>query len=603
LVVHAAANRCETDNGHTSFTGNSRGNPSSQEQNFRISTQTDKWWHVRTVLPTQVSVESRVVFADIGHCMDARTEPSPTSAPTALTPPTAPSPAAGGVVDVEAILREVEALAKIAVEPQVGESNPEPSIQESIVSEVSHLAPLSNDASTASTMQTTQDADATNGGVFDLGKLERELEALISASSGASSNTSSSASSSASSHTSVGEDAKVAPLSSALSSSTRALPSPQQVADASIEKEPIDPMLREIAAILDDTNDAMLRTSDGSMDRALDTVFDARALSGQEEDVNRALIEAFGTSRRPFGFNNPDGTQASVTNPIPRFEGISRALPPEMSGSPFAGNAVQPSGVPTEVPTSPRRFEEIAAQSIGREARPEYAGETPFEPAFPAVPITDTAPTLPSVQPTVPASSPHESGPKSLEKLVVSSAVDERGHADSGARSTEQIPPEVAVVAASSTASPNTSIEKSARTPLFATVATRVSAGLRMVATLPLHVCALPMRFVPTSFRSYVTVAALSMLIWAPVAWWMAQRSTHVPGVGRIDFSVSEADTHDGSQHTEADAAHGSTHSDANHGTDSAAQDSTAQGLTAEGSTAQATPAHAPSSAHANDHH
>ncbi|MFM1866977.1 MAG: hypothetical protein RL591_385 [Planctomycetota bacterium] len=535
-----------------------------------------------------------MVFADIGYCMDARTEPSPTSAPTALTTPTTPSPAAGGVVDVEAILREVEALAKIAVEPHVSERSPEPSIQESIVSEASHLAPLSNDASTASTMQPAQDADATNGGGFDLGKLERELEALISASSGAPSNTSSSASS----HTSVGEDAKVAPLSSVLSSSTPALPSPQQVADASIEKEPIDPMLREIAAILDDTNDAMLRTSDGSMDRALDTVFDARALSGQEEDVNRALIEAFGTSRRPFGFNNPDGTQASVTNPIPRFEGISRALPPEMSGSPFTGSAVQPSGVPTEVPTSPRRFEEIAAQSIGREARPEYAGETPFEPAFPAVPITDTAPTLPSVQPTVPASSPHESGPKSLEKQVVSSVVDERGHAESGARSTEQIPPEAAVVAASSTASPNTSIEKSARTPLFAIVATRVSAGLRMVATLPLHVCALPMRFVPTSFRSYVTVAALSMLIWAPVAWWMAQRSAHVPGVGRIDFSVSDADTHDESQHTEADAAHGSTQSDANHGTDSGTQNSTTQGLSD-----QATPAHAPSSANANDHH
>jgi len=552
-----------------------------------------------------------VVFADIGHCMDARTEPSPTSAPTALTTPTTPSPAAGGVVDVEAILREVEALAKIAVEPQVGESNSEPSIQEGIVSEASHLAPLANEVSTASTIQPSQDADTTNGGGFDLGKLERELEALISASSGAlssaPSNTPSdkpsSASPNTSSHTSVSEDAKVAPLSSALSSSTPALPSPQQVADASIEKEPIDPMLREIAAILDDTNDAMLRTSDGSMDRALDTVFDARALSGQEEDVNRALIEAFGTSRRPFGFNNLDGTQASVTNPIPRFEGISRALPPEMSGSTFTGSAVQPSGVPTEVPTSPRRFEEIAAQSIGREARPEYAGETPFEPAFPAVPITDTAPTLPSVQPTVPTSIPHESGPKSLEKQVVSSAVDERGHADSGTRSTEKIPPEAAVVAASSTASQDTSIEKSARTPLFSTVATRVSAGLRMVATLPLHVCALPMRFVPTSFRSYVTVAALSMLIWAPVAWWMAQRSAHVPGVGRIDFSVGEADAHDGSQHTEAEAAHGSTHSDANHGTDSAAQNSTAEGLTAEGSTAQATSAHAPSSAHANDHH
>ena len=61
------------------------------------------------------------------------------------------------------------------------------------------------------------------------------------------------------------------------------------------------------------------------------------------------------------------------------------------------------------------------------------------------------------------------------------------------------------------------------------------------------------MRYVPASFRGYITVTALSMLVWAPVAWWMAQRSTHVQGVGRIEFPVATDDKHDDAQHAASD--------------------------------------------------
>ena len=565
------------------MTGRTGRNPRIEGWSFRNSAHSDKESLVRTVLPTQVSVESRVVFADIGHCMDARTEPSPSPAPTT------PSPAASGVVDVDAILRDVEALAKAAMQPHLSADGTNPT--NAALDTVDTSALLNSEVSAASAAQPSQGGTVMNNGILDIGKLERELEALLgvtpsvapsvapSVPPSVSTNTSSSiapdvavsapadlgnneqvgqltASSTSTVQPSVEmviEDAMLASVSSVASESKATAISTQQVADASIEKEPIDPMLREIAAILDDTNDAMLRASDGSIDRALDTVFDARALSGQEEDVNRALIEAFGTSRRPFGFSNPDGTQASVTNPIPRFDGTSRALPPEMSGSPSIASGINPSVTPAEIPTPPRRFEEIAAQSIGRESRPEYAGETPFEPAFPAVPIADSTSVVASEQAAASTLNVQEITPKVAAKQAASNIIEQRASAEANTRSTEQLPAQIAAESSNATPPDAKPADASARTRFFGTVAAKITAGIRVVAALPLQVCALPMRYVPASFRGYITVTALSMLVWAPVAWWMAQRSTHVQGVGRIEFPVATDDKHDDAQHAASD--------------------------------------------------
>ena len=531
-------------------------------------------------------------FADIGHCMDARTEPSPSPAPTT------PSPAASGVVDVEAILRDVEALAKAAMQPHLtadgtNSTNPTNTALDTI--DTSSL--LKSEVSAESVAQPSQSAAVMNNGILDIGKLERELEALLGVAPSVSTKTSSSiapdvavstpadmgndeqvgrltASSTSSVQPSVEtviENAMLASASSTASESKAAAISTQQVADASIEKEPIDPMLREIAAILDDTNDAMLRASDASIDRALDTVFDARALSGQEEDVNRALIEAFGTSRRPSGFSNPDGTPASVTNPISRFEGISRALPPEMSGSPSIASGINPSVTPAEIPTSPRRFEEIAAQSIGRESRPEYAGETPFEPAFPAVPMTDSTSVVASEPAAASTFTAQEIAPKVAAKQAVANAVEQRASAEANTRSAEQLPAQIAAENSNATPSDAKPADASARTRFFGTVAAKITAGIRVVAALPLQVCSLPMRYVPASFRGYITVTALSMLVWAPVAWWMAQRSTHVQGVGRIEFPVATDDKRDNAQNATSDKADDSAESGADHAAASAA--------------------------------
>jgi hypothetical protein len=248
---------------------------------------------------------------------------------------------------------------------------------------------------------------------------------------------------------------------------------------------------------------------------------------------------------------------------VPRFEGISRALPPEIaSGSLTAANGVS-NVASVEIPTPPRRFEEIAAQSIGRESRPEYAGETPFEPAFPAVPITDTNSLVSSEQSNAASLTVQDAIAKTTAKQAVSNTGEQRESTDTNARSVEQIPAEATVGTSNATPSETSRNDASPRTPIFATLAARIATGIRVVATLPFQVCALPMRCVPASFRGYITVTALSMLVWVPAAWWMAQRSTHVQGVGRIEFPIADATSHVGAEQASTDTAENSADSGA----------------------------------------
>jgi hypothetical protein len=104
---------------------------------------------------------------------------------------------------------------------------------------------------------------------------------------------------------------------------------------------------------------------------------------------------------------------------------------------------------------------------------------------------------------------------------------------------------------------------------MIAGILARVGNLSASFAVLPVRLCALPMRFVPASARNYVTVAAVSMALWVPVAWWMAERSTHAPGIGRVEFPVASASDHaetsssaaaddhaDAANHGDSDATH-----------------------------------------------
>ena len=477
--------------------------------------------------------------------------------PDASTTPTqAPQPATDGLVDVEAILREVEALAGIAAKEAIGvtdsATSPTASAGETS-SSASSAVPTSGGAPTSATSSTISNAA---GPILEVAALEREIESLLRGTSAATP-----ASAAPASATPVAVDPVTtvpAPTEVAMTSNvpqafaasdaepaTEPAPVREDVRTAAFSTPSVDPMLRELEEILDDSNDAVLRHADGSVDRALDTVFDPRALSGQEEDVNRALIEAFGTSRRSTSAFT--STPAVVTNPVPRFEGISRAVPPDMASDPSAS-----SGAVADAPKGPNRtFEEIAAKSIARPTNAEYAGETPFEPAFPTVP--PRAATAATVAPVV--------------ESIAARATDALTATDTPAPATPVVPApaptaKAPVAMTSPVIEPAADIAAPAAKRRFslAPLLQRVGALLSSVALLPLQLCALPMRAVPAAARGYVGIAAISMTLWVPVAWWMAQRSASAPGIGRVDFPVAASNEHaaaeaEGDVSTEGDAS------------------------------------------------
>jgi hypothetical protein len=509
-------------------------------------------------------------------------EPHATSDAPAV--PARESASAGdGLVDVEAILREVEALAGIAMQDAAKESaavgEPTSAIAAPPSAHGVHADQPVARVETPNVDAAPLNSAPLNSAPLDIAALEREIESLLR---GGSRSDAPIASSVVANADPIALSDSLAAMATEQASTGDAVPTSvkpseptaSDVRSTALRETSVDPMLREIKEILDDSNDAVLRRSEGSIDRALDTVFDPRALSGQEEDVHRALIEAFGTSRRTnTSFGSED---AIVTNPVPRFEGTSRAMPPEIATHPRASTP--------EAPTAPiRSFDEIVATSIARSTKPEYAGETPFEPAFPAVPpiaasspagapaaanATAKAPTPESTVAAASVSATSSPTPIEAPAPAPAPAVAQRAASDESQRAAADAP----VVAANPTAG--------AQTAMIAGLLSRIGNLFASVAVLPVRLCALPMRFVPASARNYVTVAAVSMALWVPVAWWMAERSTHAPGIGRVEFPVASASDHGeptapstADEHADAAKSSGSdaSHADADHAAPSAA--------------------------------
>ena len=374
------------------------------------------------------------------------------SAPVAASVP--PSPEASGQFDLNAIIAEVEALAKIA------------------------------GIATAPVASTPMDSS--------VAALEREVEALMKSAT------------------------TTAP---SMSNSDVVTEQPISIAESSVRIETCDPMLLELSGILDDTNESIINNAGGDLDSALRVVFDARALSGQDEDVNAALIEAFGTTRRVDAWR----TTKLPTNPAPKFEGVAREIPsnvPRDECGPTLASTLASSTGPI------RTFEEIGVRAAANEAAVEYAGETPFEPAFPVVSIND-APTV-----VVSATAATNAAPaSSTPALVTTTAVTPR-------------PAHIVMLGAL--------LKRGSRSVL---------ALLLKLTALPLQLCALPMRFLPETAKQITTVAALSMVVVVPAAWWLAHNSAVTPGIGRVEFpkpTEAKAETAVEAGAAPAEAAHAS---------------------------------------------
>ena len=374
------------------------------------------------------------------------------SAPVAASVP--PSPEASGQFDLNAIIAEVEALAKIA------------------------------GIATAPVASTPMDSS--------VAALEREVEALMKSAT------------------------TTAP---SMSNSDVVTEQPISIAESSVRIETCDPMLLELSGILDDTNESIINNAGGDLDSALRVVFDARALSGQDEDVNAALIEAFGTTRRVDAWR----TTKLPTNPAPKFEGVAREIP---SNVPRDECGPTLASTPASSTGPIRTFEEIGVRAAANEAAVEYAGETPFEPAFPVVSINDAPTVVVSVTAATNAA-PASSTPA----LVTTTAVTPR-------------PAHIVMLGA-----------------LLKRGGWSVLALLLKLTALPLQLCALPMRFLPETVKQITTAAALSMVVVVPVAWWLAHNSVVTPGIGRVEFpklAEAKAETAVEAGAAPADAAHAS---------------------------------------------
>ncbi|MFM7259183.1 MAG: hypothetical protein ACKO3W_01130 [bacterium] len=523
--------------------------------------------------------------------MDTRTTPDTSTGSTQAS-----NPAAGGLVDVEAILREVEALAGIvatqaraeAAADEVGQATggradpasagpsvePSPKIASGL-EPTNTVVPPALSTSTTSPTATTPSVGVGSTQNLDVAALEREIESLLRGTSIDVPVT----------DKVVRQDVGPNDVPPSEASPTTS-PSPTQIDAApsvvdndnhgvdvrvsALTAPSVDPMLRELEEILDDSNDAVLRRAGDSIDRALDTVFDPRALSGQEEEVNRALIEAFGTSRRTStGFG---ATPAVVTNPVPRFEGISRSVPPELTST-----TTGPATTAPETPAAaPRTFEEIAASSIARPTNTEYAGETPFEPAFPSVPPLSVNVGAVSSNSGVPAARTENLGtptetPMPMQSMPTQSMPTQSMPTHASTASPASASTTTSSATTSSTTTSSTTIDSAtaavvatshARRFAIGALVRRVGGMLISAALLPLRLLAMPMRVVPASAHSYVGIAAISMTLWVPVAWWMAQHSASAPGIGRIEFPVATSEgnsTEDASTESANDEAHGAS--------------------------------------------
>lgn len=238
------------------------------------------------------------------------------------------------------------------------------------------------------------------------------------------------------------------------------------VRDAALEAEPLDPLIKEIDAALADDADALLKGANGDIGEALRSVFDERALSGQEEEINRALIEAFGSSRVAA----PAFVTPQITNPLPGFEGSARQIAVDL----------------------PR--------------------EEPMQAAESAVPAPDA-----SVSP-IPAAE--------AEAVVQATPVVE-------SKSVAEPAPEPAPQTKPDSMKQDRSTTVEAK-PDATTATTEAPRGRGSLLVLPMRVLSAPMRSMPETGRVILSIAAITLALWTPVAWWLAHRSTQTPAVAPI---------------------------------------------------------------------
>ena len=282
-------------------------------------------------------------------------------------------------------------------------------------------------------------------------------------------------------------------------------PVDRKIAEQALEQASVDPLMQEIDAALSDDADSLLKDANGDIDSALRSVFDERVLSGQEEEVNRALIEAFGTSRAMV----PSFASAAITNPLSNFDGAARELPSEVR----------------------REERDLQAANVVAPAPGVHAkADANSDAAFGASP--EKAPDVSAAVAT----------PTKAETLITNQTSASAKSVDANIAGTHAQPVDVSTMAPSVSAPVVSGGDGAARARVAADVAPDVAANdakprIRLFFTLislPLRALAAPMHAIPASARMMLSIATLTLVVWTPAAWWMANRAAQTPVVAPI---------------------------------------------------------------------
>ena len=284
-------------------------------------------------------------------------------------------------------------------------------------------------------------------------------------------------------------------------------PVDRKIAEQALEQASVDPLMQEIDAALSDDADSLLKDANGDIDSALRSVFDERVLSGQEEEVNRALIEAFGTSRAMV----PSFASAAITNPLSDFDGAARELP-------------------SEVRREERDLQAASAAATAGHPKPDAKPDAKLDAAFDA-----SSAKVPDVSAAV-------ATPTKAETLITNQTSASAKSVDANIAGTHAQPVDVSTMAAGVSATVVSGGDGGARAAVPAGVAADVAAKvakprIRLFFTLislPLRALAAPMHAIPASARMMLSIATITLVVWTPAAWWMANRAAQTPVVAPI---------------------------------------------------------------------
>ncbi len=270
-------------------------------------------------------------------------------------------------------------------------------------------------------------------------------------------------------------------------------PAPVVVTPVSRPQAPrVDPLIAEIDAALADDADSLIARADGDVKNAVASVFDEGTLAGLDEEINRALIEAFGTSRleSPTYLADPN---ARISNPVGKFDGIAKQLPPETELDIVRATAAAPPASATAAPA-------VSTEAVLPHDAPVQT------PSVEARIIAEQSVSEP--QPVLEVSTPAHAAPTATARAVA------------------QEPARVTLESPVASPAQELALAKPARTPskLLASITAMLLMPVRMLTQEPV--------------QQILAALALATFLAVPIAWYSAWRQSQAPAVGRVSEEV-----------------------------------------------------------------